>query len=459
MKISQVAFCFVFSSLFGMESSLEKDLNANDDRKNSAKKKLVPSLTTTFTSTSIGDKVTSKVLSPFYCCAHPEMAWKTLATCKDFDYKEGGQQAGVTAAAFIDADTFVIGTTQGTMHVGDLKGGRVAKTIKAHTKKINGIVVSSDRKLILTVSHDKEAAIYCTEKLEGNGQRLILPDEVTCGALSSDGCHVLLGTTDGKAYLGDLKTMLLVKTFDHNQEKQQVHAVAFFKNNRIATACMDHTVRLWNSETGDCDNQWNANLNFSIFLAAALSPLENFVLMSFKGVVKVIPLTNEAPNPMSEKSIFNDEKNGRCITFSNDGKFILIGSEDKHAQLFFMKDKNTIEHLVTLNTHNNTVRAVAISPDKSTIICGDSEPPIQAGAKGSLKVWTIKDRAKELELDSAEFVLAIPHQAQGTAVSLPETKWKRLPKDLQDSLKKKYKVDTHKTEGQAIVIHTYDMEL
>ena len=107
--------------------------------------------------------------------------------------------------------------------------GRKIKSYRGHLDQVTDILVTLDRKHIITSSKDKTVRIW---EIRSGKEIFTFGDHtwtVTDIAIDSHGKYLVSGGLDGPVFLYDLKSKKLIKSF--NLEKFKINALAFSPNN------------------------------------------------------------------------------------------------------------------------------------------------------------------------------------------------------------------------------------
>jgi WD40 repeat protein/serine/threonine protein kinase len=131
----------------------------------------------------------------------------------------------------------------------DLATGKVVQTFAGHTRKVNGVAVHPNGRLVATAGWDKKALLWDVATGQPVGKPLQHQDLIQAVAFSPDGKTVLTGGDDWTARLWDVET---------GQPKGlplrhpgKLMAVAFSADGRLlATGSNDRTVHVWETATG-----------------------------------------------------------------------------------------------------------------------------------------------------------------------------------------------------------------
>ena len=196
---------------------------------------------------------------------------------------------------------------------------------------------------------------------------------------------------------------------------------------RLATASADHSIRIWNAETGDLLTSLRGS-PVSIDSLAFRGDGLRLVAGAVDGSVTEWTLGSECTNqlatqqqPATVAAVSPDGKliatgdisNGRhaiivrdivtgattatllghrgpltSLAFSSDSTRLVSGSEDKSARVWDLRDAKFPE-LVCYSGHAGAVRAVAFSPDTTQVLSGADD--------NSLRLWALADGSEQVK--------------------------------------------------------------
>jgi WD40 repeat protein len=255
----------------------------------------------------------------------------------------GGRVVNRSRGAFSACEKYVI-LSFGSHVAGiyDLKGN-LLKEITAHEagSYINAIAISPEGNYVLTASQDSTAALWML-----NGQilaRLKHPNWVTAVAFSHDSKYILTGCRSGAIKLWDIDGIPL-KTFPQKHQVQITH-LGFSEDNKNIWSFSDSGMRV----------------------LRVTDP---------EGIQYTLTDGGTSDHFLHEWSIRGEHLNSHDFnrelavryTFSNDFKHVMVGYNNTNAQLL-----NQSGHLLqNLFDHKGNLRAMAMSPDRETIVTLDN---------------------------------------------------------------------------------------
>ena len=326
---------------------------------------------------------------------------KTLQT---INIQSGGGTS-VRAVTFSpNGRTLLIGSgdlegKSGAATLWDLSGNKI-KTF-TEREEINAVAFSPDGQTLLTGS---KHGVKLWDLAGNEKQRFADPVEsVLTAAFSPDGKTILTGHRDGTAKLWDTETGEPLQTF--NAHTNWITTVAFSPvgpgdpkgGKYILTGSEDGATKLW-SRAGHEIQSFSGHTHK--IADAAFSPDGLSVLTHSEGALLPLSwaLTEREVRPFA-----GQVSPGRLVSFfaiSPDGKTKLVSDFFSYKVTLRDTADNDIQTFVG---HNGHVAAVAFSPDGKTALTGSSD--------GTAKLWNLNGRelATLVVLDSTDWVVTTPN--------------------------------------------------
>jgi len=266
---------------------------------------------------------------------------------------------------------------------GILKGHNGWVTSIATTPETSDMILSGSRDktvIVWNLTKEGELASYGQPRRSLKGHSHFVEDVV----ISSDGQFALTCSWDHTLRLWDLNTGLSTRRFvGHNKD---VLSVAFSADNRqIVSGARDKTIKLWNT-LGECKytieegghSEWVSCVRFSPNIA---NPL--IVSGGWDKMVKVWNLTNckLITNLIGHTGYIN------TVTVSPDGSLCASGGKDGTAMLW---DLNEGKHLYSLDA-GNVIHSLVFSPNRYWLC---------AATQTCIKIWDLESKSIVTDLNS-----------------------------------------------------------
>eukprot|EP00126_Sphaerothecum_destruens_P006075 Sdes_comp19198_c0_seq1m10050 len=272
-------------------------------------------------------------------------------------------------------------------------------TLKGHSGWVTQIATNPQSpNMILSSSRDKTIIVWELTRCEDNygypkkslhGHSHFVSDVV----FSSDGQYALSGSWDHTLRLWNLETGATTQQFiGHTGD---VLSVAFSSDNRqIVSAGRDKSIKLWNiladckyTFVNQCHTEWISCVRFSP------NTTPTVVSVGWDKAVKVWDLTNLrlATNHFGHTGYLN------TVTISPDGSLCASGGKDGVAMLWDLTER---KHLYTLEA-GDVINAMTFSPNRYWLC---------AAAGSSIKIWDLE--SKQLVDELCPEFLAVGKKSQ-----------------------------------------------
>ena len=197
-------------------------------------------------------------------------------------------------------------------------------------------------------------------------------DQVMSVSFSSDGRHIVSGSSDKTIQLWDAQTDGQVG--NHLQgHTSSVLSVAFSPDGRhIVSGSSDKTIQLWDAQTGgQVGNPLQGHT--SLVLSVAFSPDRRHIVSGSHD--KTIQLWDAQTGGQVGNPLQGHTSSVWSVAFSPDGRHIVSGSDDKTIQLWDAQTGGQVGN--PLQGHTSSVWSVAFSPDGRHIVSGSHDKTIQ----------------------------------------------------------------------------------
>jgi WD40 repeat protein len=271
-------------------------------------------------------------------------------------------------SGFFSHDGTRIATSGGdhTTIIWDARSGRALHVLTGDTATVIMSSFSPDNKSLVTASSDGTARIW---DLASGANLAILRHggPVNCAIYSHDGSTILTTSADGMVHLWRASPSLLQHVLPIGAPAGDIEYSP--DGLRIVTASQDGIARIWNAQTGTLLSMLHAEAKAS----AQFSPDgKQMLIPAFHGPLRIWDLRTARPvASIPIKGIVRDAE------YSPDGTVIAAGS-DNVVRLF---DVKTGSALRVLRGHEDTVSAIAFSPNGSHVAAGAND--------NTVRVWSV----------------------------------------------------------------------
>ncbi|KAJ6501235.1 WD40-repeat-containing domain protein [Mycena vitilis] len=245
--------------------------------------------------------------------------------------------------------------------------------LEGHTDEVQSVAFSSDGKHIVSGSSDRSVRIWDAE----SGEQLGGPLEghtsgVQSVAFSPDGKHIVSGSSDRS-----------VRIWDAESEEQLggpleghtdwVRSVAFSPDGKhIVSGSDDRSVRIWDAESGEHLGGPLERHTDRVMSVAFSSDGKHIVSGSSDRSVRMWDAESgeQLGHPLEGHT-----SGVQSVAFSPDGKHIVSGSSDRSVRIWDAESGEQLGH--PLEGHTSGVQSVAFSPDGKHIVSGSSDKSVR----------------------------------------------------------------------------------
>lgn len=167
-----------------------------------------------------------------------------------------GHTGPVRAVSFsFDGNLLISGAQDNAVKVWDLKSRRSMKTFRGHDGTVRACEMTKDGRYLLSGSEDHRTLLWSVDDYAEiqtlNGQELIGHREAILAAyFSPSGKEVLTASRDRTAIIWEVQTGKPRILLQEGHQFLSSSAVFFQKEQLIATAAADNSVRIWNATSG-----------------------------------------------------------------------------------------------------------------------------------------------------------------------------------------------------------------
>jgi len=295
---------------------------------------------------------------------------------------------GVHGIAFSpDGELFAVGDSAGGIRLFRLEDRQPYLYLEGHGKDLSvvtDLAFSPDGKLLASSSIDSKVKLWstntgkCWKTFTGKQQW------IWSVAFSPDGQTVASGGEDGTITLWNIHTDECRVLSGHHS---WVWSLAFqpiptsslldkgSEGRILASASYDCSVRLWDTDTGECLNILQGHQH--ILTGVDFHPSGKILASSsFDRTIKIWDVeTGECL-----KTLEGHTKEVSCLAFRDDGQILASGSNDRTIKIWNIR---TDECLKTLRGHDQGIITVDFATDKNILATGDNNQV--------LKLWDVDE--------------------------------------------------------------------
>ncbi len=272
-----------------------------------------------------------------------------------------------------NSNNFILtGDENGLIKKHQLNNGDLVQLFQGHEKGINQIISSSDGEKIATTSDDKMLKVWNSKTgkllhtLEGHkGSVLSL-------AFSKDGNFLYSGGKDKMIKWWNLSSGTEISSF--KAHGSDITDLISLEDNRVLSVSKDRKIKIHHAENGTIETEVGTNL--IAISSAVYAPLDSLLYVGdVEGKISIYH---------TGQNLLLDRLNGHTskinsLTLTNDASYLLSGSDDKTAILWYLPSKE-LEH--TFAGHKAPVSYCSFGQDEATIVTTSLDRQI--------KVWSVQ---------------------------------------------------------------------
>jgi WD40 repeat protein len=309
-----------------------------------------------------------------------------------------GHQTSVTSVAFSpDGQRLLSASRDGTVRTWDPATGSEVLSLEGPRRAIDRAFFTSDGHFIVTVisgdtrglSGRTPCLVRVLDATSGE-QRALFGDQLDLGralAVSPNGRRVVTASSlESRAQLHDLTVTPPRLVASLEGHKSSISAAAWSSDSKLlATASEDHTVRLWDGQSGQLLRQ----------LDGPSEPVQS-VAFSFDGRQLVSGAADRTARLYDTAtaarlgSLSGQIGTVSDVRFSPDGERVLTIDAGERAWLWSSREARLVAALSIYSANNRGHNATAFSPDSSRVV----------GAGEELRIYDGKSGLSLLNLDS-----------------------------------------------------------
>lgn len=237
----------------------------------------------------------------------------------------------------------------------------------SHEKKVTDVCWSHDGKLFATSSADGSVRFW-TPKITGTSA-YFKAHTSSVRSIDLDGScdHFLTASDDKSVKLWRLNNKKLMKTFTGHRNFVRCARFCPYDNKLMATCAEDKTSRVFNLETGACENSFADHKAFGGKIVWHAQQLIASAMSD--GKVRIYDLRSNSLAQVYK--IHTGPVN--ALAFHPNGKYLLTGGEDGNIKVL---DITIARPIYTLELHNGSVTAVAFNSSGDNFASGGADKSV-----------------------------------------------------------------------------------
>ncbi len=273
-----------------------------------------------------------------------------------------GHEGQINSLAFSPDDQHVLsGSEDGTLILWNVETGDVLRVFQGHTGAVNRLVISPDGSSALSGSDDTTLILWDMETGEPIRRFEGHTSGVTSIAVSPDSLSALSGSEDATIIHWHLTTGEEIRRFEGHIN--QITGLAFISDGSMLLSSADHSLRLWDLETGQELRQQHFGGMPHLY---AISEDGRTAIMDLGGL-RLWDLEDwrEYQWILAGDSAYVEQKSA---ALSPDGRLGLSGLSDGRLRLWNLGNQARYSYF---DTDGTPLSAVAISKNGNNLLTGD----------------------------------------------------------------------------------------
>ncbi|WP_372365843.1 protein kinase [Candidatus Uabimicrobium sp. HlEnr_7] len=277
--------------------------------------------------------------------------------------------------AFSPTTEILASCTRKVICIWNSKSGEKIVDLHHNEKIIRAIEFTNDGQYLFSAIGQK---IIVWNTATWQKQNEILLDEIALSiSCSIDGKNIAAAHVSGKLTVWNVKT--LSKIFTTQAHDTGITCVKFFSDNRLASASLDKTVKIWKLGQRKPSKILRGHTN--IIYSLAFNRQRN--LLATSSLDRTIRIWNVKTGKQVKSLLVNNVASK--LDFAPHGKTIAFGCYD-YNNTIKIYDINLGERIRTLKGHNSQVHCVRYNKDGSILASCSND--------NSVKMWRVSDHKK-----------------------------------------------------------------
>ncbi len=315
--------------------------------------------------------------------------WRTAGLQEQMIFR-GHADKVLCVAFFRNGQLIVSGSQDRTVKIWDVQTGEVKFTLEGHDAAVEAVALSPDDQLLATASPDSTVILWNAQtgeklaELESDKKQPLL-----AVAFSRDGAMLAAGGRDAIIQLWDVKTRTSLGTLE--KHKAPVRALAFSRENVLASGSEDTTAKLWPMGKGKNPRTLSTRWSGIRPVRAAVYSPDGSVLAVSTGDMNVH--IRDAKVGDIIKVLHGHTSPVNALAFSPDGRTLASAGEDRAIKLW---DWASGDELRSIDGHTDAIYALAYSLDGRKLFSAGGDKVIRiwdAHTGDSLGMWNGHDGA------------------------------------------------------------------
>ncbi len=279
----------------------------------------------------------------------------------------------------VSADGTLGASTDGyrDLFVWDLRSGKRVGTMKGSEYEITSAAISGDGKTIAAACGDK-LRLWDVER--GGRNRILLgtPHSASLLAFSPDGSKIACGGRDRDITIWDVQSGRRLRIL---YGIGGIYSLSFSPDGSRIIATGLSNAQVWDAVTGQKVKSYPTRRGCG--LCATLSPDNTLVAVGYCGLIRLL----DAESGTELRKFTGSGRTALDVSFSHDGKTLVMASEDCTVQLF---DVASGAELRTFKGDSQAISSVAFSRDGKWLAIGDEYRGV--------KLWEVNSPDEPVDL-------------------------------------------------------------